>query len=136
MTDETPDLILEQFRILRADIAGVRCELASHREETRHGFTALGQRRDVLETEVRGVNYVATVSIGSLLADLNDLKTRLKCLEEARIVQRGYSLFLPRDGDRWLASDQTPELFQTVLQRSARETGGPNAKRFNENLNQ
>ncbi|MGH6796710.1 MAG: hypothetical protein ACREDH_16290 [Methylocella sp.] len=42
MTDETPDLILEQFRILRADIAGVRSELASHREETRHDFTALG----------------------------------------------------------------------------------------------
>ncbi len=83
MTDETPDLILEQFRILRADIAGVRSELVSHREETRHGFTALGQRLDVLETEVRGVNYVATVSIGSLLADLNDLKMRLKRLEEA-----------------------------------------------------
>ena len=83
MTDEAPDLILEQFGILRADIAGARSELASHREETRHGFTALGQRLDVLETEVRGVNYVATVSIGSLLADLNDLKARFKRLEEA-----------------------------------------------------
>ncbi|MGH6851922.1 MAG: hypothetical protein ACREDJ_01740 [Methylocella sp.] len=83
MTDETPDLILEQFRILRADIEGARSELASHREETRQGFTKLGQRLDVLETEVRGVNYVATVSIGSLLADLNDLKTRLKRPEGA-----------------------------------------------------
>ena len=68
MTDETPDLILEQFRILRADIAGARSELASHREETRHGFATLGQRLDVLETEIRGVNYGATVSMGSLLA--------------------------------------------------------------------
>jgi hypothetical protein len=83
MTDETPDLILEQFRIHRADIAAVGSELASHREETRHGFTALGQRLDVLEPEVRGVNYVATVSIGSLLADLNSLKPRLKRLEDA-----------------------------------------------------
>ncbi|MGH6838972.1 MAG: hypothetical protein ACREDT_09235 [Methylocella sp.] len=83
MTDKTPDLILEQFRALRADIAGVHSELASHREETRHGFSALGQRLDVLETEVRGVNYVATVSIGSLLADIIDLKTRVKRLEEA-----------------------------------------------------
>lgn len=42
----------------------------------RHGFTAFEQRLDVLETEVRGVNYVATVSIGLLLADLYDRKTR------------------------------------------------------------
>ncbi|MGH6836720.1 MAG: hypothetical protein ACREC9_14545 [Methylocella sp.] len=83
MTDATPDLILEQFRILRADIAGVGSELALDREETRHGFTALGRRLDDFETEVRGVNYVATVSIGSLLADFNGLKTRLKRLEEA-----------------------------------------------------
>lgn len=83
MTDEIPELIFEQFRILRADIAGARSELASHREETRHGFAVLGQRLDAIETEVRGVNYVATVSVGSLLADLNDLKARVKRLEEA-----------------------------------------------------
>jgi hypothetical protein len=77
------NLCWQQFRAVRDDIAGVRSELASHREETRHGFSALGQRLDVLETEVRGVNYVATVSIGELLADPSDLKTRLKRLEEA-----------------------------------------------------
>lgn len=83
MTDETTSLMLEQFRILRAEIAGVRNELATHREETRQGFVNLSQRLDHLETEVRGVNYVATVSIGSVLAQLEDLKARVKRLEDA-----------------------------------------------------
>ena len=45
-------------------------------------FRRWGQRLDALETQVRGVNYVATVSIEELLADPSDLKTRLKRLEE------------------------------------------------------
>jgi len=76
MTDETTNLMLEQFRILRAEIDGVRNEM-------RQGFTTLTQRLDHLKTEVRGVNCVATVSIGSVLADLNDLKARVKRLEDA-----------------------------------------------------
>lgn len=76
MSNDATDLILEQFRILRAEIEGIRTEL-------RQGLTSLGQRLDHLETEVRGVNYVATVSIGSVLADLNDLKARVKRLEDA-----------------------------------------------------
>lgn len=83
MTDETTVLMLEQFRILRAEIVGARSELATHCEETRQGFMNLSQRLDHLETEVRGVNYVATVSIGSVLADLNDRKARVKRLEGA-----------------------------------------------------
>ncbi len=78
MTDETTNLMLEQFRILRAEIAGVRNELATHREETLQGFTTLSQRLDHLETEVRGVNSMATGSIGSVLAQLEDLKARVK----------------------------------------------------------
>jgi hypothetical protein len=76
MTDETTNLMLEQFRILRAEIEGVRSEI-------RQGFATLSQRLDHLETEVRGVNYVATVSIGSVLAQLEDLKARVKRLEDA-----------------------------------------------------
>lgn len=76
MTEEATNLMLEQFRILRAEIDGIRSEM-------RHGFSDLSQRIDHLETEVRGVSYVATVSIGSVLADLADLKARVKRLEDA-----------------------------------------------------
>lgn len=76
MTEDVENLILEQLRILHA-------EIATHRQETREGFTSLSARLDALETEVRGVNYVATVSIGSILADISDLKARVKRLENA-----------------------------------------------------
>ncbi len=83
MPDESKNLMLEQFRILRAEIAGVRSKLASLRDEARQGFVSVAQRLDHLTTGVRGVNYVATVSIGSVLAQLEDLKARVKRLEDA-----------------------------------------------------
>jgi hypothetical protein len=76
MVEETENLVLEQLRILRA-------EVAAHRQETREGFSALATRLDAVETEVRGANYIMTVSIGSVLADVGDIKARLKRLENA-----------------------------------------------------
>jgi len=83
MTDETTNLMLEQFRILHTEFDAVRSELASFREEARDGFASAAERLDHLETEVRSVNYVATVSIGSVLAQIDDLKARVKRLEDA-----------------------------------------------------
>lgn len=76
MAGETENLVLEQLRILRA-------EVAAHRQETREGFSVLGARLDSVETEVRGANYIMTVSVGSVLADIGDIKARLKRLEKA-----------------------------------------------------
>jgi hypothetical protein len=43
----------------------------------------LSPRLDNIETEVRGVNYVATVSIGSVLVEIKDLKERVARLQNA-----------------------------------------------------
>ena len=83
MAENPTNLILEQFRVLRDDIATVRAELDAFRAESGRGMSNLSGRMDALETEVRGVSYVATVSIGSVLADMNDLKRRVKRLEDA-----------------------------------------------------
>ena len=83
MAENPTNLILEQFRVLRDDIATVGSELNAFRAESGRGMSNLSGRMDALETEVRGVSYVATVSIGSVLADMNDLKRRVKRLEDA-----------------------------------------------------
>ena len=76
MADDPNRFILEQFRILRSDIAALDVKMD-------RGFATISSRMDALETEVRGVSYVATVSIGSVLADMNDLKRRVRQLEGA-----------------------------------------------------
>jgi polyhydroxyalkanoate synthesis regulator phasin len=72
MTDEVSNLILEQLRLMRADMAAIRDELK-----------ALTERIDTLETEVRGLNYIVTVTIGSLMSEVKDLKSRVSALEHA-----------------------------------------------------
>ena len=59
MTDETANL-LEQLRIIRGEMTGMLGDM-------QRDFTRVHQRIDNLETEVRGLNYIVTVAIGSLL---------------------------------------------------------------------
>ena len=63
MTDETANLILEQLRIIRADIKDVR------------------DRVENLDTQVQGLSYVVTTAIGALVVDMKDVKRRLSALE-------------------------------------------------------
>lgn len=74
MADEPINLVLEHLRQMRAQIAALE-------DKMDRGFTSLSQRLDTLQTEVRGVNYVATVSIGAVLSELSDLKARVARLE-------------------------------------------------------
>jgi tetrahydromethanopterin S-methyltransferase subunit B len=76
MADETTSLVLEHLRPIRTQIAGLE-------EKVDRGFSGLSQRLDAIETEVRRVNYAATVSIGSILVDIKDLKERVARLENA-----------------------------------------------------
>ena len=75
MTDETGNLILEHLRSIRGDIADLRGDVNRR-------FGEVAGRIDTLETEVRGLNYIVTVAIGSLLHDMTDLKSRVGSLEK------------------------------------------------------
>ena len=52
MAENPTNLILEQFRVLRDDIATVRAELDAFRAESGRGMSNLSGRMDALETEV------------------------------------------------------------------------------------
>jgi len=72
MTDETANLILEQLRIIRTDIAAVK-------EEIR----ALRERMNTMEAQLTGLSYLVTTGLGSVLHDISDLKARVGVLEGA-----------------------------------------------------
>jgi hypothetical protein len=72
MSDEVGNLILEQLRGIRSDIAKVN-----------ENVQALTDRVDTMETELRGASYIMTVSIGSLLGELKELKARVAGLEKS-----------------------------------------------------
>ena len=73
MTDETANLILEQLRIIRADIASVKDEMRGLRE-----------RMNTMEAQLTGLSYLITTGLGSVLHDIGDLKSRVEALEGAR----------------------------------------------------
>jgi len=75
------DLVLEDLGAVRAEIASIGVEIEALRDKMCRGFSTLSQRLDGIETEVRGMNYMATVAIGSVLVDIKDLKERVTCLE-------------------------------------------------------
>ena len=70
MPDETANLILEQLRIIRADIKDVRADINDVRD-----------RVENLDTQVQGLSYVVTTAIGALVVDMKDVKRRLSALE-------------------------------------------------------
>ena len=73
MTDETANLMLEQLRHIRSDIAAIRDDL--------HG---LRTRTDTIEAQLTGLTYLVTTGLGSVLHDMKDLKARVATLENAR----------------------------------------------------
>ncbi len=77
MSDETANLVLDLLRSMRADMQ----EQFSAMSEQ---FKAVNERLDPVETQVRGAGYIMTVSVGSLLTEVQDLKTRVVHLEGAQ----------------------------------------------------
>ena len=77
MTDETENLVLELLRGMRADMDGLRREVAELRTEMR-------ERLDAIETQLEGLRYVFVASTGSLVADPKGHDTRIAALEGAR----------------------------------------------------
>jgi hypothetical protein len=72
MTDETANLILEQLRVIRADIASIKDEMRVLRE-----------RMSTMEAQLPGLSYLVTPGLGSVLHDIRDLKERVATLEGA-----------------------------------------------------
>jgi hypothetical protein len=76
MSENVENLILEQLRQLRGEIGGLSKEMGDR-------FATLSQRIDGLENEVRGMSYVVTATLGSMLAELKEIKERVGHLEKA-----------------------------------------------------
>jgi uncharacterized protein (UPF0335 family) len=71
MADGADNLVLEQLRLIRGDIANLDVRM-----------TTIAQRLDSVENEVRGIGYVMTASLGSMPGDLKDIKERVGRLEK------------------------------------------------------
>ena len=63
MTDETANIILEQLRLIRAEI-----------KDLRDRFESLGM-------QVQGLSYLVSSAIGALVVDMKEVKRRLSALE-------------------------------------------------------
>jgi len=75
MAEETENLVLEHLRAMRATQDDVRSEM-------RDGFARVSRRIDRLGTAMRGLSYIVGTAAGAVLADMEDLKTRVGALEE------------------------------------------------------
>jgi hypothetical protein len=72
MADAPSNIVLEQLRLIRADISGVKADIAD-----------LSSRVENIDTQLQGLTYVVTTAIGSLAMDMKGLRNRVQALEEA-----------------------------------------------------
>ena len=83
MSKETDNLVLEQLRLMRKELAGFRSEMGEFRTEVAQRFAIVSQRLDHMEKRTEASQYILTSTLGSLLADNEDVKARLAALENA-----------------------------------------------------
>jgi hypothetical protein len=73
MSKEPQNLVLEQLRLIRSDIAEVKDDLAG-----------LTERVENIDTQLQGLTYVMTTAVGSLVMEMKDIKQRVEVLERAQ----------------------------------------------------
>jgi hypothetical protein len=74
MSNEPQNLVLEQLRLIRSDIADVKNGLGAK-------IADLTERVDNIDTQLQGLTYVMTTAVGSLAMDMKDIKQRVEVLE-------------------------------------------------------
>ena len=80
MAEDVENIIIEQLRAIRSEIADLRGEIG----EVKKSQASTSRRIDELSTFLHGLNYVVTASVGSFMSDVDDLKTRVAELEKPR----------------------------------------------------
>jgi hypothetical protein len=76
VTSETSNLILEQLRVIRADVADVKSSLSQR-------IDAVTERVDSMDTQLHGLTYIVTTAVGSLAIEIKGLMNRVEALENA-----------------------------------------------------
>jgi hypothetical protein len=76
MSVEPSSLVLEQLRLIRADIADVKSGLGAK-------ISDLSDRVDNIDAQLQGLTYVMTTAIGSIVIDVKDIRQRVETLESA-----------------------------------------------------
>jgi uncharacterized protein YlaN (UPF0358 family) len=76
MSKEPQNLVLEQLRLIRGDIAEVKSDLNDKIEK-------LSERVENMDTQLQGLSYVVTTAVGAIVLDLKDIKQRVEVLERA-----------------------------------------------------
>jgi hypothetical protein len=83
MTDETENLVLKHLKAMRKELADFRSEMGEFRSEVGQRFAIVSQRLDHMEKRTEASQYILTATLGSMLADSEDVKARLAALENA-----------------------------------------------------
>ncbi len=76
MSVEPSNLVLEQLRLIRDDIADVKAGLSAK-------ISDLSERVENIDAQLQGLTYVMTTAIGSIVIDVKDIKHRVETLESA-----------------------------------------------------
>ncbi len=76
MPVEPSNLVPEQLRLIRADIADVKSGLGTQ-------ISDLADRVENIDAQLQGLTYVMTTAIGSIVIDVKDMKQRIETLESA-----------------------------------------------------
>jgi hypothetical protein len=76
MSVEPSSLVLEQLRLIRADIADVKSGLGEK-------ISDVSDRVDNIDAQLQGLTYVMTTAIGSIVIDVKDIRQRVETLESA-----------------------------------------------------
>jgi hypothetical protein len=74
VTSETSNLILEQLRIIRAEVADVKSSLSQR-------IDGLSEKVEGMDAQLHGLTYIVTTAVGSLAVDMKGLKNRVEALE-------------------------------------------------------
>lgn len=82
---EVENIVLEPLRLMRSEIAAQQKETQATLREVRDDIRTLSQRIDAIETEVRSMNYIMTMVIGSAVHDIRDLQGHVGRLETTEV---------------------------------------------------
>ena len=83
MSKETDNLVLEHLKAIRKQMADFESKVDRRFDEIDRRFAIVSQRLDHMEKRTEASQYILTSTLGSLLADNEDVKARLAALENA-----------------------------------------------------
>ncbi len=78
---DAENLVLEHLKAIRKQIVDLEAKVDRRFDEVDKRFAIVSQRLDHMERRLEASQYILTATLGSMLADNEDIKARMAALE-------------------------------------------------------